>query len=273
MPGSSAVATWEAAENADGSSLPLSFYPTTPGACSLVRDTASGQVLAVRFDGASCFARSSYVLPLTWNSSAASAFSMVWIGRYNSSSSSQVLLTLSRTPRDYDRQLVIGRESSWTYSSATGFGLDASSSTFGLAPVGVWTMEVLVRQAGATSAWYHRYDGSSGMLRSMPFTSNPCEVDADNLALGKDYRDDNKRFQGDMSVVLLYNRALDQSQVVQLAAHYADRFGWSLPAGSARPPPPPGTFSNRKMPSRVEYHVPVCFGHVMMSRLARCSHK
>ncbi|GIL87750.1 hypothetical protein Vretimale_13087 [Volvox reticuliferus] len=190
---------------------------------------SSGEATAasIRFDGQTCFASVEGNLP-NWDVSATSAFTAVWIGRYaDDSAGEQTILTLSRTPQDYDRELYWTNQQAFVYSHYTGFGFDASLP----APIttGQWVMQVLSRSpnvdSGDVTMSYYWY-GQSGVLSAWQFTADSCEVSSDSLAIGADLRDGNRFFKGDLAIVLLYNRTLVENEIQGLADFYRARFAW-----------------------------------------------
>ncbi|GIL50484.1 hypothetical protein Vafri_6675 [Volvox africanus] len=160
-----------------------------------------------------------------------SAFTAIWIGRVNSAPSDEFgynLMTLSRTPDDFEKEFFFNTDESGIYwDTPNGFG---AYSKYDPMPVGQWVMEVFVRAPGATSAFVARY-GPSSKLQVTPLTSTPAPVDPDNLVVGADIRDQKMYLDGDVAVVMLFNRAVTTSELLTLAGFYAPRFGWAAPTG------------------------------------------
>ncbi|GIL50430.1 hypothetical protein Vafri_6536, partial [Volvox africanus] len=190
----------------------------------------SGQVstASIRFDGRTCFASVEGNLP-NWDVSGTSAFTAAWIGRSaGDSAGEQAILSLSRTPQDYDRELYWTNQRAFVYSHYTGFSFDATLPA-PMITTGQWVMQVLSRrpnvESGDVTMSYYWY-GQSGGLSTWQFTANACEVSSDSLAIGADFRDGNRFFEGDLAIVLLYNRTLVEDEIQGLADFYRARFAW-----------------------------------------------
>ncbi|GLC68280.1 hypothetical protein PLESTF_000671300 [Pleodorina starrii] len=222
-------------------SPPSSGSPSSPGVGS---GGGGGNVhAAIHFDGKSCVAVLDDQLPVgSWDASSTGAFTAVWIGRFNDSliplEQEQAILSLSRTPYDFDRELYWTNNHFFMYSHETGFSVD---DLLPAPPANAWTMKVVSRgadegKAGGVSMSYHWYGkGEMGFhkdeVSTYRFRAAPSELGPDKLAIGADYRDGNKFFGGDVAVVLLYNRQLSEGEVRDLAAFYSVRFGWPRPNG------------------------------------------
>ncbi|EFJ50831.1 hypothetical protein VOLCADRAFT_88155 [Volvox carteri f. nagariensis] len=185
---------------------------------------AAGTSASVYFSG-SRYGRNLGLLG-AWSTAPDSAFTAVWIGRLNSTKTPQTYLTMSRIPGEYFW------ETYWVQSSLFVFGdlgeLFGIQEDISSPPAGQWTMDVFSRRPGATSAYHARYS-SSGSLSLTSLTSKPCRLDRDNLVVGADYRDNNKYLVGNVAVLLIYNRSLSSSELLDLAQGYASRFGWPAP--------------------------------------------
>ncbi|GIL63343.1 hypothetical protein Vafri_17315 [Volvox africanus] len=196
-----------------------------------------GLTAAITFDGATCTGVSSRKLPKSWDESARAAFTMVWIGRFTpnvTNKKEQVLMTLSRTKENVKQELYWDSTRRFINSTELNFGFDIRSSDMPSTPAGLWTMEVLARPVGAASVSYYRYNRLSPYLQSWNFPSKPLEIFSDALTIGSDTRFPRRYLDGQVSVVLLYNRALSGIDLIDLASVYGKRFAWSTPAG-ARP--------------------------------------
>ncbi|GIL64600.1 hypothetical protein Vafri_18437, partial [Volvox africanus] len=196
-----------------------------------------GLTAAITFDGATCAGLSSRDLPKSWDEAAKAAFTAVWIGRFtpNVIKKEQVLImTLGRAKTELQQQLYWDSTRRFINNTEMNFGFDIRSSDMPSAPAGLWTMEVLTRPIGAASVSYYRYNRLSPYLQSWNFPSNPLEIFSHVLAIGSDTRFPRRYLDGQVSVVLLYNRALSGNDLIDLASVYGKRFAWSKPAG-ARP--------------------------------------
>lgn len=136
-----------------------------------------------------------------------------------------MLMSLSREPSDYNQEFYWGPEGVLTYNdAANGFGFKYLNA--GAIPVGSWSMEVVSRTPGATSGYYVRY-GLNSQIQVNNFTSKPSPVFRDNFSVGADWRDKTGYLNGDVAIVLLYNRSLLRSELEQMVGFYSPRFGWS----------------------------------------------
>ncbi|GIL87751.1 hypothetical protein Vretimale_13082 [Volvox reticuliferus] len=199
------------------------------GSCGAVPEDELGGP-AIRMDGMSCVSVMEGSLP-NWDTSDTGAFTAVWIGRFaDSNSGNQTIMTLSRTPYDYNREFLWTTDYFFTYSFATGYGNGLSQLP--AIPAGQWTMQVISRKPsprwGLTSLSYYSYGQSSGFYKAKSLGSG-CGLDPDSFTLGMDDRDHNKAFKGDLAVVLMYNRTLSERQVRNLITFYQARFGWGTP--------------------------------------------
>ncbi|GLI61897.1 hypothetical protein VaNZ11_004414, partial [Volvox africanus] len=196
-----------------------------------------GLTAAITFDGATCTGLSSRDLPSSWDESAGGPFTAVWIGRFNPNviEKEQVLImTLARAKTELEQQLYWGSTRRFINSTEVKFGFDIRSSDVPSAPAGLWTMEVLARPLGAESVSYYRYNRLSPYLQTWNFPSKPMEIFSHVLAVGYDTRFPGRYLDGQVSVVLLYNRALSENNLMDLASFYGKRFAWSKPAGARR---------------------------------------
>ncbi|GIL66438.1 hypothetical protein Vafri_19949, partial [Volvox africanus] len=199
------------------------------GNCELTPPN-SGETSAtsIRFDGQTCFASVDKTLP-NWDNSATSTFTAVWIGRVadDDAGGAHALLTLSRTPKYFDKELYWTDRSAKVYSGQTGYSFQKYIPAL---PKGQWRMHVLsrgpsiIKGGGVTMSWYS-YD-QSGVLDVHQFEAKACKISSDNLAIGADIRDRNKFFKGDLAAVLIYNRTLPQNEIQGLADFYRTRFAW-----------------------------------------------
>ncbi|GIL63434.1 hypothetical protein Vafri_17482 [Volvox africanus] len=228
-PTTSAVRAWLDAEggNSKGGGLPVQLNFT--GNCLMYQDASTG---AIAFDGNTCFGYSSQDLPSSWNKSAEAAFTAVWIGSFTpNTSKAQMLMTLSRTKMDYYQQLYWESTSRFAYNQPEpGYGFTIESSNMPAAPTDMWTLEAIVRPSGAASVSYHRYNKQRPYLQSWFFSGQPSTIFPDSFTIGADIRDNGKFLNGKVSVILVYNRALSTSELVQLSSFYANRFSWSKPS-------------------------------------------
>ncbi|GIL67457.1 hypothetical protein Vafri_20814 [Volvox africanus] len=226
-PTTSAVRAWLDAEggNSKGGSLPVQLNFT--GNCLMYQDASTG---AIAFDGNTCFGYSSQDLPSSWNNSAEAAFTAVWIGSFTlNTSKPQMLMTLSRTKNDYFKELYWESTLLFPYDPELGFGFNIQSSNMPAAPTDMWTLEAIVRPSGAASVSYYRYNKQRPYLQSWIFSGQPSKIFPDSFTIGADILDNAKFLNGKVSVILIYNRALSRSELVQLSSFYANRFSWSKP--------------------------------------------
>ncbi|GIL67456.1 hypothetical protein Vafri_20814 [Volvox africanus] len=227
-PTTSAVRAWLDAEggNSKGGSLPVQLNFT--GNCLMYQDASTG---AIAFDGNTCFGYSSQDLPSSWNNSAEAAFTAVWIGSFTlNTSKPQMLMTLSRTKNDYFKELYWESTLLFPYDPELGFGFNIQSSNMPAAPTDMWTLEAIVRPSGAASVSYYRYNKQRPYLQSWIFSGQPSKIFPDSFTIGADILDNAKFLNGKVSVILIYNRALSRSELVQLSSFYANRFSWSKPS-------------------------------------------
>ncbi|GIL66680.1 hypothetical protein Vafri_20167 [Volvox africanus] len=227
-PTTSAVRAWLDAEggNSKGGSLPVQLNFT--GNCLMYQDASTG---AIAFDGNTCFGYSSQDLPSSWNNSAEAAFTAVWIGSFTlNTSKPQMLMTLSRTKNDYYKELYWESTLLFPYDPELGFGFNIQSSNMPAAPTDMWTLEAIVRPSGAASVSYYRYNKQRPYLQSWIFSGQPSKIFPDSFTIGADILDNGKFLNGKVSVILIYNRALSRSELVQLSSFYANRFSWSKPS-------------------------------------------
>ncbi|GLI60841.1 hypothetical protein VaNZ11_003049 [Volvox africanus] len=199
------------------------------GSCRSVPEDELGAP-AIRMDASGCASVMDGSLP-HWDTSSTGAFTAVWIGRFaDGAQGQQAIMTLSRTPYDFDREMFWTNEEVFTYSYVTGYGAMMALPAI---PTGQWTMQVMSRKPIARSQdrvllSYYSYSPSSGVSKQI--TVGPaCELYPDSFALGMDYRDKDKAFNGDLAVVLMYNRTLSDEQIRELIKFYTPRFGWSTP--------------------------------------------
>ncbi|GIM14748.1 hypothetical protein Vretimale_17562, partial [Volvox reticuliferus] len=156
--------TWKDVFMADRPDNVLQFT----GACGVMYSSSGQAALptSITFDGNTCFASMKKNLP-NWDVSATSRFTAVWIGRFRGPASEpQMLLTLSRTPDDFNQEMTWSNQAAALFSSSTGYGFLNSFPTMTTAP-GQWAMRVLSRSLDASGTGvtmsYYWYDGS-GML-------------------------------------------------------------------------------------------------------------
>ncbi|KAG2424493.1 hypothetical protein HYH02_015165 [Chlamydomonas schloesseri] len=232
---------------------------------------------AIYFNGRT-FAGLASDLPFTWSSDPAAPFTTLWIGRLADgvdSSVEQWLLGVGMglglggsgdsgpmgeayySDGSDGGGMAMSTSRVVTRTAAEGYGIRETSVATALRPpLGQWSMEVLVRNAGATSASYYRCSqtsclaavGSVAGAGTRQLASAPRRVGPEAFSVGGDFfytaGTSPKYMTGHVAVVGLYSRALSQTEVAQLAAVYRPRFGLSeLP-----PPPPPSPAPPSPMP-------------------------
>lgn len=227
-------------------SAPLVFSHRSAGACQRVYTAANSTTPtalgadtgAIAFDGASCYGVMPEPLTSSWSTATDSGFTAVWVGRFRGPAVGDTLLTLSRTRGNVDHSLYWSASSLIIQSTSDAFGVNiVNNSAVSVPAASGWMMLALVRQEGATSIALHFYTSVSESFRSWRSGSRLSSIMGDNLAVGMDLRTGDKFFGGELAVLLLYNRPLGLGELRDLAALYAERFGWRVPLGM--PPPPP----------------------------------
>ncbi|GIL50434.1 hypothetical protein Vafri_6558 [Volvox africanus] len=198
------------------------------GSCRSVDENEPGGP-AIRMDAPGCESVMSGPLP-NWDISSTGAFTAVWIGRFaDGARGPQAIMTLSRTPYDSDREIFWTSEEISTYSNGTDLRARIKLPAI---PAGQWAMQVISRKPIARRdrvlLSYYSYSPSSGVTKQTTVGSG-CELYPDSFALGMDYREQDKAFNGDLAVVLMYNRTLSERQIWELFEFYTPRFGWSTP--------------------------------------------
>eukprot|EP00198_Chlamydomonas_reinhardtii_P009817 XP_001699154.1 predicted protein [Chlamydomonas reinhardtii] len=185
-----------------------------------------------------------------WSSDPAAPFTAVWIGRLADgvdSSAEQWLLGVglglglggsgdSGPPDGYSDGsdgggMAMSTSRLVTRTAADGYGIRESSVDSALRPpMGQWSMEVLVRNAGAASASYLRCSQTSCLATAgavagagtRQLASSPRRVGPEAFSVGGDFfyaaGTSPKYLTGHVAVVALYSRALSQVEVAQLAA-------------------------------------------------------
>ncbi|EFJ39857.1 hypothetical protein VOLCADRAFT_100440 [Volvox carteri f. nagariensis] len=177
----------------------------------------AGPAAAVQFDGVSCHGKKNLLPSTTGGSFPSGAFTAIWIGYVDSPGS--LSSETSRTPFAFETALY-----------------DINGGVVPPPPYKQWTMEVVSRQSATSSVAsavhemsYYRYGPRSGELSVWRFDSALHDPFSGTLAVGVDVDEEQDLFSGKLSVVLLYNRALEESEVHDLATFYSSRFGWQLP--------------------------------------------
>ncbi|KAG2489628.1 hypothetical protein HYH03_011907 [Edaphochlamys debaryana] len=196
--------------------------------------SADGGYGSILMDGMRCFASAPSLAK--WNTSAESAFTVVVIYKLDPGAGDYALVHLSRSPWDYDDELLLGRGETFLHHR----GVLALNNTGPQHPAGCWVMDAYVRQEGGTEgALYGSRFGQMGLDLVEEWTGQtPIPVGSDSLILGADWRDEDKYLKGRLAVVLIYSRVLDQEDLGMLYDSYAPRFGyWEEGPDAAAPPP------------------------------------
>ncbi|EFJ39866.1 hypothetical protein VOLCADRAFT_100442 [Volvox carteri f. nagariensis] len=176
------------------------------GRCRLLRQ--GGAPAAVSFDGTSCTVTLDDYLSLepAWEAAFWSPdFTAVWV----------MMQAEDARPKAFSFEGML--------QCAVEDNASAASSGRGLPPLPSkqWTMEVLSKSTdeatGVVTQKYFRYS-QAGLMSSQRLRQGPCGVLLPPSGL--------KSFAGDVAVVLLYDRAVEESEVRDLATFYGSRFGW-----------------------------------------------
>ncbi|EFJ39859.1 hypothetical protein VOLCADRAFT_100444 [Volvox carteri f. nagariensis] len=176
------------------------------GRCRLLRQ--GGAPAAVSFDGTSCTVTLDDYLSLepAWEAAFWSPdFTAVWV----------MMQAEDARPKAFSFEGML--------QCAVEDKASAASSGRGLPPLPSkqWTMEVLSKSTdeatGVVTQKYFRYS-QAGLMSSQRLRQGPCGVLLPPSGL--------KSFAGDVAVVLLYDRAVEESEVRDLATFYGSRFGW-----------------------------------------------
>ncbi|KAG2489630.1 hypothetical protein HYH03_011909 [Edaphochlamys debaryana] len=191
--------------------------------CELDSAPLSGGYGSLKMDGESCFG----ILPrdlVGWNTSSEAAFSIVVVYKLDASAGENALVHISRTPSDFDDELLFGEGETFVYDK----GSYAMQGSIPSPPREQWIMASYVRQAGGKEGFMHvAYEGSSAPYMRTWSDAIPISVGADSFMLGADYRDWDKFLQGRIAVALVYNRSLDVAQLNRIYNNYGRRFNWS----------------------------------------------
>ncbi|GLI60845.1 hypothetical protein VaNZ11_003056 [Volvox africanus] len=192
----------------------------------------NGAPTSVQFDGISCFATQDLGLPTTWDDSPYSSFTLIWVGRPKQTIPGSSFAGTSRTPFPFQNSL-------YSTSVAADAAVVGAGSDIPPPPIDQWTMEIVSRShlgnigapggAGRLVASYYRYGGHDDKLAAWQFPTAPSEVFYGKMVLGVNFEVQQDLFSGQLAVVLLYNRALQKAEVLELAAFYSTRFGWRNP--------------------------------------------
>ncbi|GIL87746.1 hypothetical protein Vretimale_13080 [Volvox reticuliferus] len=192
----------------------------------------NGAPTSVHFDGISCYASQDLGLPPSWDDSPYSSFTLLWIGRPEEAGPGSMSAGHSRTPFTFENSL-------FSDSAAADAAAIDTGSHIPPPPINQWTMEVVSRSrqgnaaapggAGRLIASYYRYGGQSDELAAWRFPTVPSVVFYGKMVLGVNFEIQQNLFSGQLAVVLLYNRALQEAEVRKLAAFYSTRFGWRKP--------------------------------------------
>ncbi|GIL65082.1 hypothetical protein Vafri_18854 [Volvox africanus] len=192
----------------------------------------NGAPTSVQFDGISCFATQDLGLPTTWDDSPYSSFTLIWIGRPKHAVQGFGSDANCRTPFPFENSL-------YSTSVPADAAVVGAGSDIPPPPIDQWTMEIVSRNhlgntgapggAGRLMASYYRYGGHDDELAAWHFPTVPSEVFYGKMVLGANFEVQQDLFSGQLAVVLLYNRALQKAEVLELAAFYSTRFGWQKP--------------------------------------------
>jgi len=144
----------------------------------------------------------------------------MWIK--TSLTSRAILMSLSRTPANYADEFIFAMRNSklyfWDYHSGSSFGFlnEYSSSTVNS---DTWKF-VTFTKSGTSGKYYINDSLNNSITASMNITYG-----TDNLIIGKNWRDNNRGYVGNIGAVYVYSSALTSSQIEDNYNSTKSRYG------------------------------------------------
>ncbi|KAG2452521.1 hypothetical protein HYH02_002759 [Chlamydomonas schloesseri] len=233
-PSTGKLAAWR---DVDSAARPRNILNFTAG-CTEWTSAPGSATYGINFNG-TCMGRNYNDLPGTWNRNLTGQFTIVWIARFgvdpnNPNALAQYVMSLSRSPASTDTGLFWAtNELGITDSTTAGNGGD-TYTTIGHMPNGSWTFEAITRHwNGENVVYFHKSETTEGF--SVDISNGANAIGPDNLVLGADYATNTKYLtNGQVGVLLIYNRMLVPTQLYDLINYYRPRFGLSGPPDTPR---------------------------------------
>ncbi|KAG2438863.1 hypothetical protein HYH02_010662, partial [Chlamydomonas schloesseri] len=147
------------------------------GSCLYDTSPADGGYGSLRLDGSSCYAILQNETVPNWSNANTAPFTLVIIYKRQPTANIVTLVSLSRTPTDFDRQLHYNSDF-YLFSRGYAYRYKPGDVT------GRWVMDAFVRDGGGTTGAFYRSPSPSAASLALlsAFTSQPATaVDGDSL--------------------------------------------------------------------------------------------